>query len=570
MRFYKKNLGACIAAGLMLLLLTIVLSDREPSDSKELKVEIEGLFEKRINFGQDTSSMKVYLDSILMEAEERRSIPLKWAYYQLMADGFSIAHDGVNPRSDHYYRLAEQLIEQTDNMELQQVGMIREGYYFFVYRDIPKAFPWFLRADDMMGKVRPSRVPFLAEHYGFISGFFSFIGNHRKAARYLMEALPYTEERSRKGIDMLNSIGVFHERDSLKGESIKFYRRALGMAELVRDSVWIGILSGNLSSAEWESGHYSKAVSLVKRNINYSTKFNEPIDAMRANLALAGMYVKLGRWDSARAHVEQALPLMENKPYFLPYMTKAKKVQADIAHGTGNSLSELGYLSSYMVLNDSLERLQDRQRVLRVSWQWEAEKYRRSIKDADLKRKQVNLTFLFVVGFVVLFLLIIILSVNGSKNKIRLKNAELEGEQIRMAFQKELVDRELGELQNSLQEFTRTIQQNDQTIQRLRNEVIRNLDNFPEKQETLSENIEEIMGGEFMNEERWTKFQDIFERVYPGYLDLQKQSFQPLSQKELRLLALIKLGLNNRSMASLLGITLEGVKKAKQRLKKKQ
>jgi DNA-binding NarL/FixJ family response regulator len=177
---------------------------------------------------------------------------------------------------------------------------------------------------------------------------------------------------------------------------------------------------------------------------------------------------------------------------------------------------------------------------------------------------------LFVVGFVVLFLLIIILSVNGSKNKIRLKNAELEGEHIRMAFQKELVERELGELQNSLQEFTRTIQQNDQTIQRLRNEVIRNLDNFPEKQETLSENIEEIMGEVFMNEERWTKFQDIFERVYPGYLDLQKQSFQPLSQKELRLLALIKLGLNNRSMASLLGITLEGVKKAKQRLKKKQ
>jgi ATP/maltotriose-dependent transcriptional regulator MalT len=291
---------------------------------------------------------------------------------------------------------------------------------------------------------------------------------------------------------------------------------------------------------------------------------------MRANLALAGMYVKLGMWDSARAHVDQALPIMENKPYFLPYMTKAKKVQADIAHGTGNSLSELSYLSSYMVLNDSLERMQDRQRVLRVSWQWEAEKYRRSIKDADLRRKQVNLTFLFVVGFVVLFLLIIILSVNGSKNKIRLKNAELEGEHIRMAFQKELVERELGELQNSLQEFTRTIQQNDQTIQRLRNEVIRNLDNFPEKQETLSENIEEIMGEVFMNEERWTKFQDIFERVYPGYLDLQKQSFQPLSQKELRLLALIKLGLNNRSMASLLGITLEGVKKAKQRLKKKQ
>lgn len=569
MRSYKETLGACFAACLVLLLLTIILTDQEPGQSKELKGEIEDLFERRINFGQDTSSMKVYLDSILKEAEKRRSIPLKWAYYQLMADGFSIAHDSVNSRSDHYYRLAEQLVQQTNNKELQQVGMIREGYYFFVYRDIPKAFPWFLRADDMMGEVRPAWVPFLAEHYGFISGFFSFIGNHRKAARYLMEALPYTEPQSRKRIDMMNSIGVFHERDSMKEESVKFYRRALHMAQLVGDSVWIGILSGNLSTVEWESGNHFNAVRLAKKNIYYSTKFNEPIDAMRANLAVARMYVELGLWDSARVHVDQSLSLMENKPYFLPYNAKAQKILADIAHGTGNRLSELDYLSTYMVLNDSLERVQDRQSVLKVSWQWEAEKYRRSVKDAEMKRKQVNLIFFFGAGGVILFLLIIIQSVNGSKNKIRLKNAKLEGEKIRMAFQKELVDRELDELQNSLQEFTLTIQQNDQTIKRFRDEVIRNLDNFPEKQEALTENIEAIMGRESMNEERWIKFLDIFERVYPGYLDLQKRSFQPLSQKELRLLALIKLGLNNRSVSSLLGITLEGVKKAKQRLKKK-
>ena len=37
-----------------------------------------------------------------------------------------------------------------------------------------------------------------------------------------------------------------------------------------------------------------------------------------------------------------------------------------------------------------------------------------------------------------------------------------------------------------------------------------------------------------------------------------------------RLLALIRLKLNNREMAGMLGITVEGVKKAKQRLRKKQ
>jgi DNA-directed RNA polymerase specialized sigma24 family protein len=36
-----------------------------------------------------------------------------------------------------------------------------------------------------------------------------------------------------------------------------------------------------------------------------------------------------------------------------------------------------------------------------------------------------------------------------------------------------------------------------------------------------------------------------------------------------RLLALIKLKLNNREMSGMLGITVDGVKKAKQRLRKK-
>lgn len=132
------------------------------------------------------------LDSFLEIAEFKRNIPLKWAYYQRMADGFSMAFDGVNPRSDHYYRKAEDMVRNTPYDGLRQAGMIREGHYYFVYQEISKALPCFLAADGLRKKVKASDLPLFAKHYGYISGFYSFIGDHRQAAEYLQDALPHT------------------------------------------------------------------------------------------------------------------------------------------------------------------------------------------------------------------------------------------------------------------------------------------------------------------------------------------------------------------------------------------
>ncbi|VTQ07464.1 helix-turn-helix transcriptional regulator [Sphingobacterium daejeonense] len=78
-----------------------------------------------------------------------------------------------------------------------------------------------------------------------------------------------------------------------------------------------------------------------------------------------------------------------------------------------------------------------------------------------------------------------------------------------------------------------------------------------------------MLENQLMTDERWIKFKNIFDRVYPGYLDNEKESVPKLTEYDLRLLALMKLGLTNRSVGDLLGISLEGVKKAKQRLKKR-
>jgi DNA-binding CsgD family transcriptional regulator len=72
-----------------------------------------------------------------------------------------------------------------------------------------------------------------------------------------------------------------------------------------------------------------------------------------------------------------------------------------------------------------------------------------------------------------------------------------------------------------------------------------------------------------MTDENWNDFKKLFSNVYPGFFINLSKGYPQLSAADTRLLALVKLGLNNAEMANMLGITVEGIKKAKQRLRKK-
>jgi DNA-binding CsgD family transcriptional regulator len=69
--------------------------------------------------------------------------------------------------------------------------------------------------------------------------------------------------------------------------------------------------------------------------------------------------------------------------------------------------------------------------------------------------------------------------------------------------------------------------------------------------------------------EDWKNFEQIFDSVYPHYLQNFSMVFPELTDGEVRLCALLKLNLETKQIASILNLTSEGVKVAKYRLRKK-
>ena len=72
-----------------------------------------------------------------------------------------------------------------------------------------------------------------------------------------------------------------------------------------------------------------------------------------------------------------------------------------------------------------------------------------------------------------------------------------------------------------------------------------------------------------MTEENWINFKREFTKEYTQFYHNLMTNFPELKDSNLKIIMLQKLQFNNSEIANLLGITLDAVKKSKQRLKKK-
>ncbi|WP_343569917.1 helix-turn-helix transcriptional regulator [Sphingobacterium sp. Lzh-3] len=532
-------------------------------------VQLEAVLLLPIRFDGDTIKLRNALAPVFELADKKRNIALKWAYYMRMADGFSIAFDRINSSSERYYRLAEQLLRVHPDAELEMLGCAREGYYNFVYRRVKEAFPFFLRANDLKSKVNIKKIPLVVKHYQFMASFYSYIGDQANAVVYLEEALPFTKPASRERVDLINSIAVYLAKDSLNHQAFSYLNRAMDEAKLAKDSVWIGIISGNLADHAWRKGEREKAIALVKKNIALSMRYNERTDAMRANLNLANWYIELKEWKLAEQYTMACEHLMEDKPYFLKYKMELAKSKSNIMRGLGREGEELKQLHLYLMLKDSLEKRTNDKEIQKMLWQRESEKYNRTIQATEEKRIRTKRMYQFIGIVLMLIFAIVVLLVNKSKIKIKMRNTLLEKDQLALAYEKQLLDQELMILRNSLTEFTDTIRQNDVVIQQLRQEVVKISESDPAYLTQVTDNLNALLQQHIMTDERWQKFKHVFNKVYPAYLTQMRQTYPKITENDLKILALLKLDLSNASMSELLCVSVEAVRKAKQRLKKK-
>jgi hypothetical protein len=143
--------------------------------------------------------------------------------------------------------------------------------------------------------------------------------------------------------------------------------------------------------------------------------------------------------------------------------------------------------------------------------------------------------------------------------KIQLENSYLE--QLRL-------EKELQLKQQILSDYIETLAQKVKLIEDLSADQKKEpLDvNNPEE---MIEVMDELSQLSILTEDDWDIFKNKFEAVYEGFFTRLKYYYPELTPGDLRMAALVKLKLSSKDIAKMTGVSVESVKKAKTRLKKR-
>lgn len=355
-----------------------------------------------------------------------------------------------------------------------------------------------------------------------------------------------------------NTIALCWQKMGNYDSAFHYYDVAMQMANALNSEVWKGIISGNKGHIYFLQKKYDIAKPLLEFDYRASKQYGEIANSAHALQYIARINLIHGKKDSALLQVKEALRMLQQQPQALPYYLRdVYYATADVYRVLGNSDSFYLYSQLYSNLHDSIERAVANSRLeiarLRLDNQSNISEIRDLQKEKDAETQERN----YIIAAIVLVAIVGLLVINRQRLKSRFQR--------QLAFQQKVAaEKELTAAKEQLDMFTQSIIEKTRVIEQLEQQVATKP--LTDEQQQLAS---ELSRQTILTEEDWEKFKSLFEKIYPGFFLKLMELVPDITVAEKRMAALIRLHLNTKQMASMLGISTDSVYKIRQRLRKR-
>ncbi|MBK0381224.1 tetratricopeptide repeat protein [Mucilaginibacter segetis] len=500
------------------------------------------------------------LNELESVAKSLNDLPLQCAVFDMRADYYSV-NKGFNKLSTWYHDQAINFAIKKDLPLLIGIYEQSKALYLFNYKQNIPACKYFLLAQEQFREIGYKNVPNIDVLFSQAADFYYALGDYENARINLKNALLFTAAHSSDRINLINTIGLTYRNINAYATALRYFNDALKIAKAKHDSVWIAITTGNIGSVYFMQHQYLKALPLVELDYRESLKYDQSLNAAIALLRLVKISIVYKNFTKAATQLESAGNLIKNlKDDALSLRVELYNLNALLSEQQGNFAQSLVYLKKYDTLKDSLSRRDNIAGIERVRLKWEVEKNNLLLK--RLRTKTEIRVYKRNTVIIVLSLLIIIsiLLYNRQRLKGKKDKALLAAEKLR-------VDEDLYKANMELQVYTENLMQSNRLIDTFKSEIEKL--QLKTTDEIIALQLTAMMQAHIMTDDNWEKFKTLFSNVYPAFFYNLRKNYPQLTATDTRLLTLVKLNLNNKEMAGMLGITTDGVKKSKQRLRKK-
>lgn len=498
------------------------------------------------------------LNRLAIQLQDKR---LELAVYDLKGDWYA-ANYHYSPRSPFYYG---KTIDMARLYGLNhEVGYytFKIAYYYHGRNAYVLACENYLKAYDIFKNIGFKNVPEASYFLNDVAEFYYDLGDFETAKRFLLEALDY-KPAHRDQVNITNTIGLIYRNDKEYDNALSYFNKALHLANAYKDTVWAGIVTGNIGSVYFLEGNYDVALPYIKTDYEQSLKYNQVDNAAYALVRLAAISVKKGDFATAERQLAMLANLIKHpEEGYLKQYIDMYALWAEIGEKTNRPLLAFEYQKKYAAAKDTLTKRDNVLAVERIKLKWETDKNQARVDQLNAKAKAEVIMRNALAGILLLLIIIAALLYNRQKMIVRRDQAAL-------LLEKSLAEQERDKARLALVDYIDQLRQQSDLVVSFKTEM----DDMQRQADPVYQSrvaqLEEMMTAHIMTDKAWKEFKKLFDKVHSHFFSNINNRFQNLTDTDLRLLALIKLRLNNAEMAGMLGITVEGVRKSKQRLRKK-
>jgi tetratricopeptide (TPR) repeat protein len=498
-----------------------------------------------------------------------------------------------------------------------------QGIYFWQKGDYPAALKAYTQASDWYASIND---PFgVAKALSNIAMIYKEQSDFSAALENYMQALKVIRESGDRNVlaSVNNSIGVAYRESGNYAESLNFFQEARKLYESLGDRKSVAGVTSNIGNVYKDQQQYPAAIEHNATALAAFTELKDVNGQIICHNNLGELYLLQGDLPQSLAHYQLAMQLNEkfsskkllvssyngmggvysrlsqypqaidfyHKAQDLAQATGIKTAVQDAYRGLMNVYVQAKdyenayrYQQLYMAVKDSVFNAGNAARIATIQARFENERKQVEIELLQKERALATTTRNALIGGLFGSLLIAALGLNWQRSRSR-KNKELleKNHQIALA-QQALMEAELKTSQIKEQQLQQELEYRSKELTTHTLNLIQKNGIMEEIRETISEALKapnkpenspvysrliRLIDYSFSLDKDWDEFKIYFEQVHKEFFVKLKEYCPDLSGTELRLCALVRLNMNLKESATVLGISPESVKTARHRLRKK-
>lgn len=415
-----------------------------------------------------------------------------------------------------------------------------------------------LKALNLGEKLQDSLIQ--AEVFLNLGVIYLNLKNYETSLKYTNAAYAYGEPFAKASA--YSNMGLIYSRKHQPDSALTYFQKANKIFLSINDTSAkvlsnIAVTNINMGSIALQKRDFDNAKKFFNQSLLTCYRINDFNSIILNYLNFGKVFTEEKNFELAEDMIQRANSIADSLE--LNYL----------ANLTLYSLSEMNFakldyeqayvlLKKFTLTKDSLVGVDIENKIANLQMKYQVEKQESKITNLENEQK-LNTYKIFITALIILLLASIIIYVlNKRRLTIKATMAITES-------QRESTQIKLEKAKEDIVHYTKLVKENNERIERFEKDLM-----HVNKVDTAELKLkqEELRNMKILKDEDWVYYKNLFKDVYIDFFE-KMMGIPKLTEGDKRQILLLKMGYTNKMSADVLGISTEGIKRARQRLAKK-